>query len=1252
MDAAVERPNKGSSFRGYDHDVCISSSDPDDAVTRSISEALVNAGSRVCRNKDDQGHTQQKSNNAIKRSKIALVLLTKNYVSSTWCLDELVMIFHYKKRFGHKFFLLSFDVDLSEVVDQKFAWVQNDQKSKIQGWKKALREALEYAGLGRKHADDLLDSSSINEIIRVIQNKLKKDGSKVLSGTINGYLDRAADIGKIEGAGDAVGLRQNQEGEGLSSKETLENPSFHESIKSFLQCIPNMKDIPPKDRYPSGVLDLSNRSIKSLPKTISSLVELRELWLRGDRLLAELPSEIGALKNLKVLDLEGTELICLPKEIGELLQLECLKVSLYRCADNYIKETGAIIPRGALSKLSCLKELSINVDPDCKWWKEVAEAIITELPKLRNLKILKFYFPEDELLQQFLQHAENVFRSLSNFRLIVGRHEADIVFRLPNELQSEFEKSEKCLKYVNGVGKTDGIGKALEHAKALFLDRHWDIKKLSEFNIHEMRLLVCCLVLECNEMETIIDGSDFYQEGDNNNIDKEPVLKLLRYLSVHHMKNLQCIWKGPIVTGCLSGLEILVLHTCPELITVFDPELLRNLRNLKKLIVKNCPKIKSLVTVEPRPLQSANDDFLPNLRNILLFHLPGLLLISSGLIIRPNLQKIVVHNCPNLTPEDKYRNYIHKINHDSKWSEALDSSNNETDYLRSILEDQLKNSENSRQAARTEGTVGVKDKIEKGVAPYQRGMDGPTNTATIVSICGMAGIGKTTIASSVYNSNYDKFEGSCFLSNIRQYSRKPNGLVRLQEQLLSSIPPKEKVEKKTYDVNEGMLIIQNAIWGKRVLVVLDDVDDLSQLQALIGKRDWYCPGSKIIITTENQQLLKGYEDHKLYVVESLNDDESLRLFSLHAFGREHPNTNYVDLSMKLVKHCDGIPLALVVLGSSLYGSSQSEYESANDKMELIPQTRQLERLLNMSFQSLPDQHDKDLFLHIACFFVGKDRDYVIAILDGCGFQTATGIRTLEDRCLLTIDRDNKLRMHQLLQDMGREIVLQEESAGKRHRVWQHEDALDVLRERAGGDKIEGLILEFPTAKEPLIYETDAFSRMEKLRLLQLNNVQLNGGYEEFPKDLVWFCWLRFPLSSLPTDFPMEKLVMLDVRYSSLKQVWEKTKFLSSLKILNLSHSHELTCAPDFSTLPKLESLILKDCVNLLEVHESIADLERLCLLNLKGCINLRRLPRLIFHLRSLETLVLSGCSELLKQSEMLGELESSKKRNSELYIYV
>ncbi|KAM7481641.1 hypothetical protein LguiB_006224 [Lonicera macranthoides] len=189
----------------------------------------------------------------------------------------------------------------------------------------------------------------------------------------------------------------------------------------------------------------------------------------------------------------------------------------------------------------------------------------------------------------------------------------------------------------------------------------------------------------------------------------------------------------------------------------------------------------------------------------------------------------------------------------------------------------------------------------------------------------------------------------------------------------------------------------------------------------------------------------------------------------------------------------------------------------------------------------------------------------------------------------------------------------------------------------GRETIEGLILEYPVGSPSLI-GTDAFSNMDKLRLLQLNYAQLTGGYEEFPKDLVWLCWRGFPLSSLPTDFPMENVVVLDVRFSKLKQVWENTMSLSSLKILKLSHSLELTCTPDFSKLPNLVTLILKDCEDLVEVHESIAGLNKLCLLNLRGCTNLTMIPTQNFHLGSLKKLVLAGCFELLKQPEVISEV--------------
>ncbi|KAL7205668.1 hypothetical protein ACSBR2_018570 [Camellia fascicularis] len=127
--------------------------------------------------------------------------------------------------------------------------------------------------------------------------------------------------------------------------------------------------------------------------------------------------------------------------------------------------------------------------------------------------------------------------------------------------------------------------------------------------------------------------------------------------------------------------------------------------------------------------------------------------------------------------------------------------------------------------------------------------------------------------------------------------------------------------------------------------------------------------------------------------------------------------------------------------------------------------------------------------------------------------------------------------------------------------------------------------------------------MHKLRLLQLNYVLLCGNYGEFPKGLRWLCWCGFPSKFLPIDFPLEILVALDLRYSSLERVWNGTKFLGLLKTLNLSHSHSLAKTPDFSLLPNLERLILKDCISLFKIHESISNLERLVLLNAKDCKN-------------------------------------------------
>ncbi|XP_048444285.1 disease resistance protein RUN1-like isoform X1 [Pyrus x bretschneideri] len=521
--------------------------------------------------------------------------------------------------------------------------------------------------------------------------------------------------------------------------------------------------------------------------------------------------------------------------------------------------------------------------------------------------------------------------------------------------------------------------------------------------------------------------------------------------------------------------------------------------------------------------------------------------------------------------------------------------------------------------------------------------DGSSDVGIFV-VYGMSGIGKTTIAKHVYNSNFRSFQGSSFIENIKETEDRPNGLVHIQMQLLCDILNDREV--KIHSVSEGLIKIERAISFRRVLLVLDDVDQMDQLDAILRMKDHFYPGSKILITTRRERLLKVDQVTELHRVQTLDYNESLKLFSWHAFGQDNPIEEYMEHSKQLVQHSDGLPLALKVLGSSLSGQSIGVWESALEKLKVIPDGEIMNKL-RISYESLKDDHDRKLFLHIACFLIGRKKSYIVRILDGCDFYTTIDIQNLIDRCLVTLDEHGKVKMHDMIRAMGREIVRQEsEEPEKRSRLWRHKDSFQVLRKKNGTKKIQGLVLDMrnhpansPINTNEIVLETNAFARMCNLQLLHLSHVRLDGCYADFPTELRWLCWLEFPLDSIPIDFPLENVIVLEMQYSSLRQVCKGTKFLPSLKILDVSHSHGLSETIDFSLSPNLEELILVDCTSLKNVHESIGNLERLVYLNMKDCKNLKMLPKNMCMLKSLETLILSGCSNLDEFPQFLPSLK-------------
>ncbi|KAM7478737.1 hypothetical protein LguiA_026950 [Lonicera macranthoides] len=670
--------------------------------TNKLNAALIQAGlttffkEEVADDVEKEGITKVES--AIEDSWVSIIVFSDNFASasnsasskSKWrsVVEELAKILEYR---GTDFLDLVlpvyYGVDPSQVhasiirealekyeeILKAEEEITEDKFTKVTTWREALKETMELDPRILLNPTDISESSFIREIIEEIQDLE--------------YLMEECPTAEERGQDEWRSCKEISLADSRLS-ELPENPCYPSLEILFLQQNSDLAAIPSsffKNVPALQVLDLSDTSIKFLPPSVASLVKLRELFVRDCQLLRELPPDIQALSNLEVLDLEGTKLIYLPKEIRMLLKLVYLKVSLYRCSEKYRESRGieAIIPRATLSKFYHLKELSIDVDPDCGWWDVEVEALIEELCNLRNLQTLKLYLPKVELLQRLLQVTRGtavvgrqflplIFPTLSNFRLIVGPHEQRIVSCLPVDLQVEFEKLEKCLKCVNVEGSTEGIGQVLKFTSALFLERHWSIEKLSVFKIDEMDKLKFCLLVECNEMNAVVEGADFYdQQGDKriNRADGKSALRSLQYLGIHYMKNLECVWRGPAVSGCLSSLIILDLHTCPNLSTIFSPLLLCNLTNLKELTLEDCPKVKSVICVD-----SCSYEFLlPSLEKISLLDLPELVSIFSGALIAPKLERMLVYNCPNLkTLSPVETSSMKEIKGEREWWEGLE----------------------------------------------------------------------------------------------------------------------------------------------------------------------------------------------------------------------------------------------------------------------------------------------------------------------------------------------------------------------------------------------------------------------------------------------------------------------------------------------------------------------------------------------------------------------------------------------------
>jgi len=303
---------------------------------------------------------------------------------------------------------------------------------------------------------------------------------------------------------------------------------------------------------------------------------------------------------------------------------------------------------------------------------------------------------------------------------------------------------------------------------------------------------------------------------------------------------------------------------------------------------------------------------------------------------------------------------------------------------------------------------------------------------SIVALVGMGGIGKTTLSKKMYHLFHNQYDKSSFLEDV-----KLKNINDVQKQLLHDLCDKKLC--KDDNVNKEHLDeIKECMISKKVLVVMDDVDKTENLKALefLIDKDAISVDykSKVLVNCRNWQILKYHVKESAKMDMALLEEEQAReLFMFHAFKHaNHVTNDFENISMEIIKACGGLPLSLEILGC--YLCDIHILEIWKDALRTLKSGQNITggfdnevlwTTLQISYDHLDKKH-QDMFLDIACFFVGfKKSTFCRVYWNGNNSSSPMlGLQNLKDRSLIKWAKDGSLYMHEQLQDMGRNIAME------------------------------------------------------------------------------------------------------------------------------------------------------------------------------------------------------------------------------------
>ncbi|KAK1274453.1 Disease resistance protein RPM1 [Acorus gramineus] len=501
-----------------------------------------------------------------------------------------------------------------------------------------------------------------------------------------------------------------------------------------------------------------------------------------------------------------------------------------------------------------------------------------------------------------------------------------------------------------------------------------------------------------------------------------------------------------------------------------------------------------------------------------------------------------------------------------------------------------------------------------------------------ISVCGMGGVGKTTLVAQVYKSEeiVQDFQWRAWVTVSKSYNE--NDILKcLIKELFHE--KKEMIPQGIDGMDTNRLVekLKGCLVDQKYLIVLDDVWDVSLWSEI---KDVFNTGKRrIMFTTRNSEIATSIasSSDRVFNIKPLHDDEARKLFCNIAFGGDQGGicpTELEDLAKETINKCDGLPLAIVTLGG-LLRTKRSAMEwndtlkSLNWMLTNSPQLEKMSNILMLSFHDLP-HYLKNCFLYCSAF----PEDYrikrkrIIRLWVAEGFIEERNGMTMEEiaeqylnqlvrRNMLFDDERNEWERLKVckMHDIVREVAISISKKQKFCMTLEEQPTTGVRRISVAevNDTIQEELGKMSRLRSLLVFATNVFNIKTSLGFKLLRVLDLQDA----------------PVDSIPDEVgDLFNLRFLGLRKTKVKVLPKRLKRLQNLQTLDLAYSNVEKIPNGVTKLPNLRHVFLQN---------SYQD----------GMLIVKTKPKHVWVSKELQTLQgISSSNEVVRQVGDLTQLRS------------